>query len=90
MKREPIDFRDLLERILPLDELMPADRVDVRRALAGGVAGEIETAALFALSRLEQRGALRRLPAGAAPALRYEQRDRLRVITVPLPATSRA
>lgn len=87
MKREPIDFRDLLERILPLDELMPADRVDVRRALAGGVAGEIETAALFALSRLEQRGALRRLPAGAAPALRYEQRDRLRVITVPLPAT---
>jgi len=87
MKRQPIDFRELLERILPLDELMPADRADIRRALERGVTGEIETAALFALSRLEQRGALRRLPAaGGEAALRYAQRDALRVITVPLPA----
>jgi diguanylate cyclase (GGDEF)-like protein len=87
MKQQSIDFRELLERILPLDELMPADRADVRRALESGVGGEIETAALFALSRLEQRGALRRLPGAAQePALRYEQRDALRVITVPLPS----
>lgn len=84
MKQQNIDFRELLERILPLDELIPADREGVRRALEGGIAAEIETAALFALSRLEQRGALRRT-AGPDGVLRYEQQDALRVITVPLP-----
>ena len=86
MKQQTIDFRELLERILPLDELMPYDRADVQRALAGGITAEIETAALFALSRLEQRGALRRVPAaGEGDALRYEQQNALTLITVPLP-----
>jgi diguanylate cyclase (GGDEF)-like protein len=87
MKQKSIDFRELLERILPIDELMPADRADVRRALESGVTGEIESAALFALSRLEQRGALRRVPAANdATALRYERVGALGVITVPPPA----
>ncbi len=86
MKQKSIDFRELLERILPLDELMPADRADVRRALESGVTAELESAAMFALSRLEQRGALRRIAAtGDAPALRYERVGALGMITVPLP-----
>jgi diguanylate cyclase (GGDEF)-like protein len=89
MKQKTIDFRELLESVLPLDDLLPADRAEVRRALQGGITRELETAALYALSRLEQRGALRRVPSveDAAPSLRYEQRDALGLITVPLPAT---
>ena len=62
MKQKTIDFRELLESVLPLDDLLPADRAEVRRALQGGITRELETAALYALSRLEQRGALRRVP----------------------------
>ena len=37
MKRKPIDFRELLEHLLPLERLPPADRTRVQRALVSGV-----------------------------------------------------
>lgn len=89
MKQKSIDFRELLEQVLPLDELMPSDRAHVRRALQGGLARDLESAALFALARLEQRGALRRVSTGdaPAPALTWERRDALGRITVPVAAS---
>jgi diguanylate cyclase (GGDEF)-like protein len=83
--QQDIDFRLLLERLLPLDELPLAERRSVQSALVSGVAIEIEQAALLALRRLEETGALVRVPAsanGAGPVLRYEARDSLRVFTI--------
>ncbi|HEY6867485.1 MAG TPA: hypothetical protein VI792_09515, partial [Candidatus Eisenbacteria bacterium] len=88
MKQKAIDFRELLERVLPLDELPPASRLDVRRALQDGVVSQLERAALQALSQLEQRGAVTRLPMtvnGGGPVLRYQSRDALDVIAIHLP-----
>ena len=62
MKQKMIDFRELLERVLPLDELPPADRFHVQRALRSGVASQIEQAAMLALARLEQFGTVKRIP----------------------------
>ncbi len=91
MKQRAIDFRELLERLLPLDELPAADRLHVQRALQTGIASQLEQAALLALSRLEHAGALRRLPAaanGGGPVVRFQPRDALDVITVHLPGPS--
>ena len=88
MKQKAIDFRELLERVLPLDELPPAGRLDVRRALQDGVVSQLERAAMQALSQLEQRGAVTRLPMavnGGGPVLRYQARDALDVIAIHLP-----
>lgn len=85
MKQRPIGFRELLERVLPLAELPPADRLRVQRALSSGVAAQIEQAAYQALSQLERAGALRRLPAthdSQNAAVRYQPRERPDVITV--------
>jgi diguanylate cyclase (GGDEF)-like protein len=91
LQRKHIDFRELLERLLPLEELPPADRTAVERALKRGVSGELEQAALYAVRQLEQVGALRRLPGhnGGPPALRYQRREGLDVITIQLPGTAR-
>ena len=92
MRRKQIDFRELLERLLPLEELPPADRSAVDRALKSGVSGQLQQAALYALRQLEQVGALRRLPSaqnGGPPALRYQRREGLDVITIQLPGASR-
>ena len=67
MNRKPIDFRHLLERLLPLDALPSADRQRVQRALHSGVTSQIEQASLHALRQLEQLGALTRLPSTPAP-----------------------
>jgi len=83
--QQDIDFRQLLDRLLPLDELPLAERRSVQSALLSGVAIEIEQAALLALRRLEETGALVRVPVaanGAGPVLRYEARDTLRVFTI--------
>jgi diguanylate cyclase (GGDEF)-like protein len=83
-----IDFRTLLERLLPLDRLPPTDRLRVQRALAAGVTEQIEQAALSALSALEQVGALRRLPParnGGGPVVRYQSETGLDVISVHVP-----
>jgi len=86
MPREHIDFRSLLERVLPLDSLPPAERAHVQQALASGVASQIEQAALLALAELERHGALTRLPGEETPGtVRYQSRDRLEVITLRLP-----
>jgi diguanylate cyclase (GGDEF)-like protein len=89
MKQKPIDFRELLERLLPLDELPAVDRLRVQRALRTGITSQLEQAALMALAQLEQRGTVTRLPAtrnGEADLLRYQPRDAIDVITVQLPA----
>jgi diguanylate cyclase (GGDEF)-like protein len=85
MKKQSIDFRQLLERVLPIEELPATDRLRVQRALRSGVASQLESAALAALTQLEQLGALRRLPAtNGTPVMRYQARGKVDVITVPL------
>ena len=88
MKQKHIGFRDLLERLLPIEELPPVDRMRVQRALRSGVSNEVELAALHAIDLLEQQGALRRLPGevrGGSPAVRYQPRDRHDIITLQMP-----
>ncbi len=88
MKQKQIDFRELLEQLLPLDRLPAADRLRVQRALTTGVSEQIEYAALSALVQLEQVGALRRIPApsnGDGPVVRYQSDTGLDDITVHVP-----
>ena len=47
MKQKQIGFRDLLERLLPVDELPPVDRMRVQRALRSGVGLEMDRAAML-------------------------------------------
>jgi diguanylate cyclase (GGDEF)-like protein len=92
MKQQPITFRELLERVLPLEELPAPERVRVQRALRSGVSGQLEEAALLAIEQLEARGALRRLPGesnGAKGPTRFQPRNAFEVITLHLPETTR-
>jgi len=92
MRRKHIEFRELLERLLPLEELPLADRGAVERALKSGVSEQLEQAALYALQQLERVGAVRRLPSernGGAPLIRYQPREGLDVITIQLPGLAR-
>jgi diguanylate cyclase (GGDEF)-like protein len=92
MKRKDIGFRELLERVLPLQELPPADRLLVQRALTSGVEQQLEHAALQAIEQLEGRGVLRRMPAppnGGGAVMRFQPRDTFELITLHLPATER-
>jgi len=88
MLRKPIDFRELLERLLPLDRLPGGERLHVQRVLANGDRSQIEQTALAVLERLATDGALRRLetPGDGTGALRrYQLPDALAVITVEMP-----
>ena len=88
MKQRDIGFRELLERVLPLEELAPAERSRVQRALSSGVARDIESAALSTIERLAEGGTLRRVPAprdGGTLVMRFQPRDALEIITVHLP-----
>lgn len=88
MKKKSIGFRDLLERLLPVEQLSPVDRHRVQRALRSGLATEVEHAALHAIEMLEQQGVLRRLPAestATAPVVRYQAPGRIDVITLQMP-----
>ncbi len=88
MKQKHIDFRELLERLLPLERLPAVDRLRVQRALAAGVGEQIEQAGMTALALLEQAGALRRMPAVMRPdgaVLQYQTTSGLDVITVQVP-----
>jgi diguanylate cyclase (GGDEF)-like protein len=88
MPQEHIDFRSLLERVLPLEALPAAERAQVQQALTTGVSEQIEQAALLALAQLERRGAVSRLPSasnGSPAIVRYLARDRLDIITLRLP-----
>ncbi len=87
MPQEHIDFRHLLERVLPLEALTTAERAVVDGALRSGVAGEIEQAALAALAQLERHGAMSKLAPATADlgTVRYLTRGRLEVVTLQLP-----
>src|SRR5262249_59600126 len=92
MQRRDIDFRELLERLLPLEELPTADRGAVERALKSGVSDQLQQAAMYAVRQLERIGALKRLPApqnGGPPALPYQRREGLDVIPIQLPGAAR-
>ncbi len=88
MRQKAIDFRELIEHLLPLDELPPTDRLRVQRALQTGVSAQLEQAALFALARLEETGAVRRMPdsENGRRVRRWQTRDTLGIITLEQPA----
>ena len=50
--RPAINIRELLERVLPLDQLPPIERFRVQHALQSGLARELEAAGLMAIERL--------------------------------------
>jgi len=87
MRQKAIDFRELIEQLLPLDELPSTDRLRVRRALQTGISAQLEHAALYALSRLEETGAVRRMPVtdNGQRTLRWQTRDALGIITIEQP-----
>ncbi|MGH7732014.1 MAG: diguanylate cyclase [Candidatus Eiseniibacteriota bacterium] len=88
MKQRDIGFRELLERVLPLEELPAADRSRVERALSSGAAAEIERAALSTIERLAEGGALRRVPsprASGETVIRFQPRNALEIITLHMP-----
>jgi diguanylate cyclase (GGDEF)-like protein len=91
MKRHSISFRQLLERVLPLEALPPADLARVRVALAHGSTAEQEEAALVALERLAALGVLDRLPdrlEAGERIVRFQRRDAHEVVALrfPMPA----
>ena len=87
MRQKAIDFRELIEQLLPLDELPTTDHLRVRRALQTGISAQLEQAALYALSRLEQTGAVRRMPVteNGKRTQRWQTRDTLGIITLEQP-----
>ena len=87
MRQRTIDFRQLVDRLLPLEPLPASDRRRVQRALETGISAQIEDAARVLLSRLETSGAVRRLtpdPDGRR-VLRWQVRDSLDQIAIELP-----
>jgi diguanylate cyclase (GGDEF)-like protein len=85
----PIDFRELLERVLPLEELAAPDRAQIQRALRSGVVRQVEAAAMMAIERLEHGGALRRVTADEGTGVRrWLPRGTTNVITLEVPAIS--
>ena len=89
MSQQVIDFRELLERVLPLDRLPTPDRLRVQQALRMGLLHEVKAAAMMAMDRLEGQGALRRVPApsnGDRQVVRYLPSDSREVITLEMPA----
>src|SRR5262245_8635824 len=89
MSQPVIGFRELLERVLPLDRLPSSDRMRVQQALRVGLLHEVEAAALMAMERLEDQGALRRIPSSASTevnVVRYLPADSRDVITIERPA----
>jgi diguanylate cyclase (GGDEF)-like protein len=88
MKQQPIGFRELLEQVLPLEQLRPQERSRVQRALLGGVARELEAAAMMAMERLADAGALRRISPAGGDTIRYQETEAANVITVQLPTAT--
>ena len=87
MRQRTIDFRQLLDRLLPLEPLPASDRRRVQRTLETGISAQIEDAARVLLSRLETSGAVRRLtpdPDGRR-VLRWQVRGSLDQIAIELP-----
>jgi diguanylate cyclase (GGDEF)-like protein len=88
MRRISITFRELLERILPLDQLPSVELARVREALAVGSPGELERLAFHLLERLVRTGRVRRLPAhvdGGDRVVRFQLADDLATISLRFP-----
>src|SRR5258706_1841825 len=88
MSQQVIDFRELLERVLPLEHLQAPDRQRVQQALRVGLLHEVEAAAWMAMDRLEDQGALRRISSptnGRTQVVRYLPRDSREIITLEVP-----
>jgi diguanylate cyclase (GGDEF)-like protein len=94
MKRQAVSFRYLLESLLPVAALPGADRQRAERALVQGSAAEQEAAALVALERLVEQGALVRLPdrmEGGDRVARWQKKDGHEIVALrfegpPLPS----
>ena len=94
MRRIAISFRELLERILPLDQLSPAELARIKDALARGHSGELERLAYHHLRRLADLGSVRSLPErieAGERVVRFQLSHSLEIITFryPLPALPR-
>jgi diguanylate cyclase (GGDEF)-like protein len=84
VKREPIGFRELLDKVLPLDQLAPPGRTQVQKTLETGVTRQLEAAALMAIERLEGRGPRPDVSNGGASP-RFEPAESFQIITLELP-----
>jgi len=85
MRRVPIGFRELLLRVLPLQELSPSERQKLQDDLAKGTAREEESAALYWIEELVSRDLIRRLPdldTGTEVLLRFQLRESLETISL--------
>jgi diguanylate cyclase (GGDEF)-like protein len=85
MKRQPLSFRALIERVLPIDALPGAERARVRRALDQGGEAELEDAAYGALEGLVRAGVLDTLPdriESGERVFRFQRRDSHEVFAV--------
>ena len=85
MKRQSVSFRQLLERVLPLAALPSADRQRAGHALAQGSPAEQEAAALSALERLVELGAVVRLPdrlEGGDRVARWRKKDSHEIVAL--------
>src|SRR6187397_2433663 len=85
MKRHPLSFRYLLERVLPLDALPPLDRERARAALLAGDDRRIERVALEALDRLVDLGMFTRLPDRLDPpdrVVRFQREGKSEVVAL--------
>lgn len=85
MKRQTLSFRELIERVLPLDALPPLDRERLRAALDGGDERRIERVALEALDRLTELGLFTRMPDRLEPpdrVVRFQRRDNHQVVAL--------
>jgi diguanylate cyclase (GGDEF)-like protein len=93
MQRIPIDFRQLLERVLPLDALSPSERDRLREDLARATPRTGDQVALYWLERLIDRGAVNRLPDLERPGevvLRFQPVSSVETISVPFATASPA
>jgi len=89
MKRNPISFRELIERVLPLDLLPALERERLREALALGEAARVERAALVAVERLVALGHLERMPdrlESGERVVRFQRTDGQSVIALRFPS----
>jgi diguanylate cyclase (GGDEF)-like protein len=88
MKRKPIVFDQLLQRILPVDRLPLADQADIRAALDSADPGRIEKLAFDVIEKLTRLGHLRLIEEvvrGDERIVRYRDLTSANTISIRLP-----
>jgi diguanylate cyclase (GGDEF)-like protein len=91
MQRIPIDFRQLLQRVLPLDALSPSERERLHEDLAQATPESGDQVSLYWIERLIERGAVRRLPdveRSGQVILRFQPVDSIETISIPFDTPS--